>query len=534
MTEKRMKLVGPPGTGKTTRLAKWARNLAQKYGNAGLMVCSMTRTAAAEIGGRETGVPKENVGTLHAICFRNMEKSTIWKPETHAQEFNEMFPGYDLATSSSPEPGAEKTWGDELMVMLELHRARRSSEDSMSNELREFNTKYQAFKNANGIIDFTDMIEIGLSNIDSPFSFIIADEAQDYSRLEFDLLKKWGEQSEGIVIAGDADQSLYGFRGASVEEFIQFSDKRTVLDQSYRVPEAVWEYSETLTGRMVVHEERVYRPRECRGSVEVADGIRSAEDIASLLHDLGRLPDANAREDMESTDGDLQRPTSMILFSCGYMTVPVAAALKARGIPYHNPYRREREYSTLWNPLEWGGKKKITAADRVRAFLDPPWTWRQTFMWMSIMRDLPRGTKKELTEKKQQTGVVPLDWFRERIGSDGLSACAMGDMDWWLDRVLKTKQSVLYYPIRVVRRYGQKALTRAPNIILGTIHSVKGGEADNVIVSPDLSYKFTQEWRYRSPDPLLRMFFVAATRSRENLYLLPHMNDKNRAFKWYG
>ena len=53
---------------------------------------------------------------------------------------------------------------------------------------------------------------------------------------------------------------------------------------------------------------------------------------------------------------------------------------------------------------------------------------------------------------------------------------------WWqiLQRNFKPEQ--VNYFIRLLKRYGQKTLDEEPKIIIDTIHSVKGGEADNVLL----------------------------------------------------
>ena len=69
-------------------------------------------------------------------------------------------------------------------------------------------------------------------------------------------------------------------------------------------------------------------------------------------------------------------------------------------------------------------------------------------------------------------------------------------------------------------RNGIEVLQKEPRVIVGTIHSVKGGEADNVIVFPDLSPKWLElmersGWEGR--DSVLRLFYVALTRARKRL-----------------
>ena len=69
-------------------------------------------------------------------------------------------------------------------------------------------------------------------------------------------------------------------------------------------------------------------------------------------------------------------------------------------------------------------------------------------------------------------------------------------------------------------KHGPDKLKTKPLVIVGTIHSVKGGEAENVYVFPDLSPGGFQELQdLRRRDPILRVFYVAFTRAKRRLVL---------------
>ncbi len=57
-------VIGPPGTGKTTFLAKQVRKIVDEGGRS--MVCSLTNTAAQEVASRDLPVSEDLVGTLHS------------------------------------------------------------------------------------------------------------------------------------------------------------------------------------------------------------------------------------------------------------------------------------------------------------------------------------------------------------------------------------------------------------------------------------------------------------------------------------
>ena len=95
-------------------------------------------------------------------------------------------------------------------------------------------------------------------------------------------------------------------------------------------------------------------------------------------------------------------------------------------------------------------------------------------------------------------------------------------------------QTVFDKTIDVERRsFIEKALKNEedllgePRIVISTIHQAKGGEAENVAVYLDLS-KSQKRTSMLQPDGLHRQFYVAVTRTIENLYLIQAQDDYYR------
>ncbi len=79
------------------------------------------------------------------------------------------------------------------------------------------------------------------------------------------------------------------------------------------------------------------------------------------------------------------------------------------------------------------------------------------------------------------------------------------------------------------RRF-EEGLELGPRVIVGTIHSVKGADAAAVYVLPDLSPAQWERWQAGKRDELLRIFYVAFTRAREELVLVGPTSG--RAMGW--
>jgi len=87
----------------------------------------------------------------------------------------------------------------------------------------------------------------------------------------------------------------------------------------------------------------------------------------------------------------------------------------------------------------------------------------------------------------------------------------------WHEAMTKISLDEREWYISMLRR-GEK-LSRTPRISIGTIHSVKGGEADNVLLSTDMS---ARTWHGAQQDPGAehRVWYVGCTRAKQNLHII--------------
>jgi superfamily I DNA/RNA helicase len=227
-------IIGPPGTGKTTFLTKQVREIAAKAHamerTAPVLLCSLTRTAAQELAGRKMPIPSSHIGTLHAHAYRMMERPEL--AELHLAEWNEANRAYAITgegaapdlegESGGDEPsGGGSSYGDKAYQLYTVSRAQKLERAKWPQALRLFAQKWEEWKRDAGLLDFTDLIEVATASLDCPegIEVVIADEAQDLSALELDLLRKWGTQAGALMIAGDPYQALYTWRGACPEIF---------------------------------------------------------------------------------------------------------------------------------------------------------------------------------------------------------------------------------------------------------------------------------------------------------------------------
>jgi DNA helicase-2/ATP-dependent DNA helicase PcrA len=538
---------GPPGTGKTHRLSHYVESAAGKYGGSKVMASSYTRSAAAVLAVR-VDLPEHNVGTLHSFCFRALGHPEL--AEKHKAEFSEEYPAWRLGAnkdkrnihdpySSSESISEIVTTGERLLAELEICRAKQIPRDRWRSHVAAFADVWTRWKEANGMMDFTDLLETCLAEVDAaPGNPTVGflDEAQDCSRLQMALFCKWSDAMQTVVIAGDDDQCLYDFAGADSSALLDLdvpeANKR-FLTQSYRVPGKVHDLAQRWISRLSRRQAKDYQPRRTPAGDIVPGELKSS--AASY-----RFPEKLLRDACPYLSAG---KTVMFLTSCGYMLDPLKSVLRKQVIPFHNPYRNSR---SDWNPLRPGTSKQMMPIDRVLAFLRPDkgtwgaeagmWSRHHLRAWVEHLVAkgmLQSGSKERLKAFKNDPAMVSVEdvqslfvaeiqpqlWdILENLGSGESVGAAL---QWWQSRCLASKRKPLEFPCKVASKYGGSKLLEPPQIIVGTVHSVKGGEADVVFLMPDVSKSGMGEWvgSVSGRDALRRLFYVGMTRARETLVL---------------
>lgn len=530
------RVMGPPGTGKTTYLAGQVAAAADRYGPSQVFVASFTRAAAAELASRGLPLPPERIGTLHAHCYRALGSPTI--AEGKADEWNAWVtdPTWMLGEHGNPsledsgDGYVEETEGDRLMSELQRLRAVMRPVDLWPSDVRAFYTEWRAWKKEANYLDFTDLIEFGLREVPvAPGSPVVGffDEVQDFTTLELALVRSWGQHMDSCVLAGDSDQCIYAFKGATPDAFILpdiAPESIRVLPQSYRVPRAIHAYATAWIEQAEHRYQAEYRPRDADG--EVMRSSLSCFDGEALVDDALRYIDAGR--------------SVMFLGACSRHVDPVKAALRNAGVPFHNPFRRSRGD---WNPLHVA-KNKTSTAKRVAAFLKADsetygigahlWTGDELRLWTEMLKVdgvLQTGAKTAISHLPNSESIE-LPRLLELFHENALYAAMSGDLDWLADHVLKAREKAVRFPIDVIRKRGIQALTDDPLALVGTIHSVKGGESSVTYVFPDLSVPGFEEWMDGSNqrDSIIRQFYVAVTRARDTLILCDQ--GTRRAVDW--
>jgi DNA helicase-2/ATP-dependent DNA helicase PcrA len=348
---------------------------------------------------------------------------------------------------------------------------------------------------------------------------ILVHNCQDFNPAELKLIRHWAQYQDHIILSGDDDQCIYSFSGSSPEVFLTpeiAPDRKRILRQSWRLPRKVHEYSQRWIKQIKKREDKEFDPRNEEGSVDFIKATYKTPNAAIEL--AARYAQSGQ--------------TVMILASCSYLLNTVKAQMRAAGLPFHNPYRVARGD---WNPLgSFYGKHtgRISTRERLLAFLNEIsgeetgtyWPAEKLAKWIELIRVrgiLKKGAKDKITAiVEDMRGFIgnEQEFYAEIFEDFALQKALQRDIPWFKEVLLSTKRNAVEYPLTVFQKQGRKALEERPRIILGTIHSTKGAEADHVIVFPDLSLAAMQEFE-TDKDATVRTFYVGMTRAKQSLII---------------
>lgn len=537
------RIFGPPGTGKTELLASTIiPEAVDTFGYDNVIVCSLTKTGARTIASRTENINPKNVGTIHSICYRALgtPKLTVEK----IKDWNEQHPNLALSSSGATastaldEGGIEGsggvdsggvTDGEKLMSKMNIFRSKLVPEDQWPEEIKAFSLLWKDFKDQTGTLDFTDLIEVAnrdLIRAPGNPNVLVVDEAQDTNPLQLRLLREWAKMMDYYVLVGDDDQTIYEFAGCTAEAFlnppIEDKDKR-VLSQSYRVPLAVHGLAQHIISRVSFREKKQYFPRRdgdgnfIPGSVGQITGSYNKNDY--ILEEIIRQVESGK--------------SVMFLTSCAYMIDPLKLKLVENGIPFENEFRRRRGD---WNPL-YEKNNGISSKKLIQSFFasgpdENFWTVEQLTIWAKFITVGDLGLVKkigkkviEVLDKEVANGSPGLHSVRnvlhQVLSAEAIPLALARDIDWLCSNIQKSRSNGMKYPLKVLSKYGHEGLNKKPLLTIGTIHSVKGGQADCVIVCPDISAQAAVGCRINisDNDAMNRLFYVAVTRAKESVLI---------------
>ncbi|MCC2717220.1 ATP-dependent helicase [Finegoldia magna] len=278
-TDGPMLILAGAGSGKTkvltTKIAYCLeKELCSKYE---ILAITFTNKAAKEMKERVENILQEDVdsmwiGTFHAICSR------ILRVEIERIGFERNFTVYDRADQISLVKECLKDMGvdpknveikNEINTISRLKNAGATEKNidkedfdiSLSTFTMELFQKYEHKLKRYNSLDFDDLIvKTNLLFEENPdlrekyserFKYVFVDEYQDTNDTQYKLIKNLVSKNDNICCVGDSDQSIYGWRGANIQNIQNFEKdfknaKVILLEQNYRSTQPILDLANTV------------------------------------------------------------------------------------------------------------------------------------------------------------------------------------------------------------------------------------------------------------------------------------------------
>lgn len=527
-------LIGAAGSGKTTELLNIMDKVLQSHvpdpHNIGFV--SFTRAARKEAAERAadrfgvSGVELQQgdgwFRTLDSCCYKCLQPAADSLLVGDADSQHWLAEELEFEVSSpTRERGAEevfsgtRTPADRALALWETARAKlrpvreiwewasycdpQSPGWDLTKQILE---QYELVKRIGGRRDFSDLrgefagyrfsVEDGPEERmpcgdvpDIPVWFL--DEAQDNSPLTDAVARRLTQKANYIYLCGDAFQAVYGFAGSDPALFQSWNeDKKKVMPKSWRCGPAILEYGEAILSACSDYWDRGVAPADHQATVE-------------------RVPFSDELIQMLDPQDDW-----LLIARTNYLAGKITKLMDAHGLP--------------WSPTKGrGGINAPVKMKAINAFLKmgdggtiTGSDWAVCLQYIKSDPYLQRGAKAFMGryERDEADYVWPAATLEETKSYWGANEQFIEDVragKWigWIDKAESIVESI--------RKHGADAVLNS-RIRIGTIHSVKGAEADNVMLLDTLTMPCYQAAQTpEGYDEEQRVFYVGATRARSRL-----------------
>ncbi|MCZ6889323.1 MAG: DNA helicase II [Gammaproteobacteria bacterium] len=258
-------VIAGAGSGKTRVLVHRVAWLvqAENVGPHSVLAVTFTNKAAAEMRARTErllNIPGRSmwVGTFHGIAHRLLRMHSkeadlpdnfqILDADDQLRLVKRVMRGFDI--DEQKWPARQAVW----FINAQKDEGRRAKDVAPSDDLFAITHKkiYEAYEercNIGGLVDFAELLlrshelwlehETLLAHYQRRFGNLLVDEFQDTNTIQYAWLRVLAGDSGHVMAVGDDDQSIYGWRGAKIENIHRFSQdfpgtEIIRLEQNYR------------------------------------------------------------------------------------------------------------------------------------------------------------------------------------------------------------------------------------------------------------------------------------------------------------
>ena len=347
-TEGAFLVIAGAGSGKTRTITyRIANMLDQGIPQSAILALTFTNKAAKEMADRVKELvgrklPMLTISTFHAFGVKVLRESIAH------MGFKENFSIYDqtdkmalikeTARSLKIDP-AELNLYDLANLFSDI-KTGRADWDIDTRQYQPIYEEYNELLKLYNAVDFDDLIVLPiklfkehpevLEKYRKRYRYIMVDEFQDTSKIQYDLVYLLAKESRNICVVGDDDQSIYSWRGANYENIVQFEKdfpevKEIKLEQNYRSTGTILDAANSIIAHNTKRKKKNLWSKSGEGNPIVLcyldNEIKEAQFIAETITLL-------------KIQEDLSYDNFGILIRTNSLAAAIEDALLMEGIPY--------------------------------------------------------------------------------------------------------------------------------------------------------------------------------------------------------
>lgn len=270
-TEGPMLILAGAGSGKTKVLTcRIAQLLSQGVLPYRILAITFTNKAAAEMRQRIDNLVGSAAAhvwmyTFHSFCSRVLRREisnlagysnnfAIYDTTDCKNIMKQILKEYNLDEKRYQPAAICNVISNAKNQMQDAAEYAKAADDFYSQQVAKLYLAYEAKMQANNAVDFDDLLLLTLKlfqtvpqvleRYQDKFSHILVDEYQDTNHVQYMLIKLLAAKQQNICVVGDADQSIYGWRGADIRNILDFEKdypqaQLVKLEQNYRSTQTI-------------------------------------------------------------------------------------------------------------------------------------------------------------------------------------------------------------------------------------------------------------------------------------------------------
>jgi DNA helicase-2/ATP-dependent DNA helicase PcrA len=417
-----MLVLAGPGSGKTRVVThRIAALLHQGVYPSQIAAVTFTNKAAEEMKKRlEVLAPDKRIwiSTFHKFCAYLLrrysaeaglqENFTIYDTDESVALLKKIAATHPLPTGVTPQRVASAISGvKNNLVLPEDYIAPQRS--TIGQCVKDFYQRYQDELRTANAVDFDDLLlhvavllrdnpEIR-KTLDNRFRYVLVDEYQDTNAVQYVIAKALSLDHRNLAVTGDPDQSIYGWRGANIDNILNFEKdfpdaKIITLEENYRSTAPILAVADALISNNIYRKEKKLVAKKSGGVPVRVVCCEDQRDEADTI----------AEEIAVEIENGIRKPSDYAIFyRMNALSRNLEYALRSQRVPFR-----------LVRGVEFFNRKEVKD---VLAYLRIVFNPADTVSLIRVINEPARGigstTVKKLTDRASELGTAVLDVLRE-------------------------------------------------------------------------------------------------------------------------